>query len=385
MRRLLAICCAVVFLDAAFFAALAPMLPSLTRELGLDSTGAGLLTASYAAGVLLLAIPGGWYAATRGARRAVLAGLVGMGVFSAVFGFAHAVWLLDFSRFMQGASGALLWVGAMSWVISSGDSARRGQLVGILVAAATVGELLGAPIGALAHAIGKDVVFGAVAVVSAALFAGAMPLDAPMPRGATALRDLPRAARGTGLLPSLFLLGAAAFAFGVVVVLAPLRLDSLGASAAMIAAAFASGSVVETIVGPQIGRLSDMIGRQRPYRVGALLGALAVLGIAALGGRWLVFAALVCFSFAAGMAFAPSMALTADAASRSAIDQGYASGFTNVAFGGGQMLGALAAGTLAVIGALVPALVAALILIAAALLAGTILRAGEPVGQAQQA
>ncbi|MFT4048413.1 MAG: MFS transporter [Solirubrobacterales bacterium] len=380
MRRLLAICFAVVFLDAAFFAALAPILPTLTRELDLSSTSAGVLTGSYGAGVLIFAIPGGWYAAKHGAKPAVLLGLVGMGLFSVAFGVAEAVWLLDVSRFMQGASGALLWVGAMSWVISSGPEDRRGELIGVLVAAATVGEMLGAPIGALAHALGKDVVFGAIALVSAVIFACAFPLPEARRIGSSSLRTLPSAIRGTGVLPSVWLLGAAAFAFGVVIVLAPLRLDSLGASAVMIALAFAAGSIVETFVGPLTGRISDRVGRQAPFQLGAILATFAILGIATLDARWLVAAALLCFSFAAGMAFAPALALTADRASGAGIDQGYASGFTNVAFGGGQMLGALSAGALAASSDLLPAAVTAVVLLTAAVLAGSVL-GGDSAGR----
>lgn len=373
MRRLLVVCCAVVFLDAAFFAALAPLLPSLSHEFELSSTETGILSGSYAAGVLILAIPGGWFAARHGARTAVLAGLVGMGVFSPIFGVADSLWLLDSSRFMQGASGALMWAGAMSWVISSGSAERRGALVGTLVAAATVGELLGAPIGALAHSIGMQVVFGLVGIVSLVLLISAYLMQPPARGSARAIGPALRAARGSALFPSLWLLGAAAIAFGVAVVMGPLRLDSLGGGATLIAAAFACGSIVETIIGPQIGHLSDRIGRARPYRIGAALGAAAIVAIAVIDSRALVFASIVFFAFGAGLAFTPSMALAADAASRAGLDQGYASGLTNVAFGGGQMVGAIGAGALAGAGYLLPALLTAAALLSAAALAGRII------------
>ncbi len=384
MRRLLALCCAVVFLDAAFFSALAPLLPSLTRDYALSGAGAGVLAGSYAAGVLLMAIPGGWFAAQHGARLAVLVGCLGMGAFTAIFGFANQIWLLDVARFLQGASGALMWAGAMSWVITSGPAERRGALVGTLVAAATVGELLGAPVGAIAHEAGMSLVFGIVAVFAFVLFAFAFTLRGPEPRGAESLSSVLGAARGTHLISSLWLLAAAAFAFGVAVVIAPLHLDSLGGSAALIAASFACGSIVETILGPLIGRLSDKVGRARPYRIGALLGAAAIVAIAELPERWMVFGSMVIFAFAAGMAFAPSMALTADSASEAGIDQGYASGLTNVAFGGGQMLGAVGGGALTAVSFLLPALAAALILGSGAVVAGRVARresdADAPLG-----
>src|SRR4051794_13358837 len=171
MRRLLVLCCAIVFLDAAFFAALTPLLPDFQRDLGISEASAGVLSGAYAAGTLACALPGGWFAARFGPRRAVILGLIGIGIFSPIFGFADELWLLDMSRFLQGASGALLWAGAMSWIVIAGPEANRGALVGTLIAAATVGELLGSPIGALAHEIGLEAVFGAVAAIAIVLLA----------------------------------------------------------------------------------------------------------------------------------------------------------------------------------------------------------------------
>lgn len=362
MRRLLAICCAVIFLDATFFAALAPLLPELRTDFGLSEAGAGLLTGSYAAGVLACAIPAGWYAARYSPRSAVLVGLVGMGIFSPIFGFAEATWLLDGARFFQGASGALLWAGSMSWVIVSGPDDRRGALVGMLVAAATVGELLGAPIGALAHVVGREVVFAAVGVVSAALFAAALSMPSARIAEPQTIGSAWRRLAGSGVPSAMWLLGVAAFAFGVATVIAPLRLDELGGSALLIAAAFACASVVETIIGPQVGKLSDRIGRSRPYIAGTAFGAVAVLAISLLEQEALVFASVVLFAVAAGLAFTPSIAATADSAEGAGIDQGYASGLSNVAWGGGHMIGAAGGGALAATGYLLPALITVAVL-----------------------
>lgn len=372
MRKLLIICCTVVFIDATFFAALAPLLPTLSRELDLSTTAAGLLSGSYAAGILMMAIPGGWFAATRGARTAVLVGLIGMGIFSVIFGFARELWLMDAARFCQGASGALMWAGAMSWVITVGPPAKRGTLMGFLVAAATAGELTGAPMGALAHAVGMEIVFGGIGLLSFVLFAAALSIEAPAQSAVQPLRSVLAATRQSDLWPAVWLLAAASFAFGAVVVIAPLRLDLLGAGVATIAAAFACGSIIETLLGPQIGRISDRVGRARPYRAGALLGALAVVIVSQVDLLWAVFCAVILFAFAAGLAFTPSMALAADVAADIGIDQGFASGLTNVGFGGGQMLGAFAAGALAGSDYLVPAVITLGLLLSAALLAGRV-------------
>lgn len=372
VRRLLVLCCGIVFLDAVFFAALTPLLPDFRRDLGISEASAGLLSGSYAAGALVFALPGGWFAARFGPRRAVIVGLIGLGIFSPIFGLADELWMLNGSRFLQGASGALLWAGAMSWIVIAGPEEQRGALVGTLIAAATVGELLGSPVGALAHEIGLEVVFGAVAVVAAALLVLALTNRAVRPTDPQSPGDALSASRGSGIASAMWLLAAPSFAFGVCVVVGPLRLDALGGSPLLIAAAFASGSLVETLLGPLIGRASDEVGRTRPYRAGMLIGAIGIMGIGALMSIPLVFAAIVLCAFSAGMAFAPSIALIADAAAGAGIAQGYASGLSNAAWGGGQMLGAFGGGALAGVGFILPAIVTVVVLGVAGFVAGRV-------------
>jgi MFS family permease len=377
MRRLLFLCCAIVFLDSTFFAALTPILPDFQHDLGISEASAGVLSGAYAAGTLVCALPGGWFAARFGPRRAVVVGLIGIGVFSPIFGNADGFALLVSARFLQGVSGALLWAGAMSWVVIAGPEKRRGALLGTLIAAATVGELLGSPIGALAHEIGIDVVFSAVAVVALALLALALtnrPVHADVPQP---LREAIGAVRGSQVVGSSWLLAAASFAFGVCVVVAPLHLHSLGGSAVLIAASFATGSVVETILGPLIGRASDRVGRTYPYRVGMTIGSFAIIGVGAFTSLPLVFAAVVLTSFGAGLAFAPAIALIADSAADAGIAQGYASGLSNGAWGSGQMIGAVSGGALAALGYIVPAIVTFVILVIAIVTAGRIASSAE--------
>lgn len=372
MRRLLALCCAVVFLDTTFFAALAPLLPDLKHDLDLTTTQAGLLSGCYAAGALLFALPGGWFAARSGPRRAVLLGLVGIGVFSPIFGFAKVLWLLYLSRFLQGASGALLWAGAMSWVVTVGSLERRGALVGTLIAAATTGELLGAPLGGLADVIGTEIVFGAVAVVAAVLFVFTFTNSSVPPARPQPIAQALASARGSSIPAAMWIFAAASLSFGVVTVVAPLHIDELGGSGPLIAAAFACGSIFETILGPTVGRWSDRVGRSIPYRAGATTAAIALLGLALGASKGMLFASVVLFAVAAGLCFTPASALLADTASTAGVDQGYASGLANAAWGGGQMLGAFGAGALVSAGYIWSAIATLLLLGSAAALTGRI-------------
>jgi MFS family permease len=75
LRRLLPLAFAIVFVDNLFFAALTPLLPTLTAALGLDKGQAGILVGAYAAGVLIGALPGGLLASRLGVKRTAYAGV----------------------------------------------------------------------------------------------------------------------------------------------------------------------------------------------------------------------------------------------------------------------------------------------------------------------
>ena len=75
MRRLFLLVAAVVLVDTMFFAAVAPLLPHYSDELGLSKSAAGVLAAAYPAGTLVGALPAGWLAARWGVKPTVLLGL----------------------------------------------------------------------------------------------------------------------------------------------------------------------------------------------------------------------------------------------------------------------------------------------------------------------
>lgn len=180
------------------------------------------------------------------------------------------------------------------------------------------------------------------------------------------------------------MLAAPSVAFGLAVVIGPLHMDKLGASPFLIAAAFASGSVIEAVIGPVIGRVSDRVGRTLPYLVGVAAMAVAVIGLGAFGVLPLMFVTVMVMAFGAGLAFTPASTLVTDHATAAGVNQGYASGTSNMAWGGGQMLGAIGGGALAAVsGYLLPCLIAALLLVAVGIVARS-LGIGPPVISGQQ-
>ena len=75
--------------------------------------------------------------------------------------------LLDAARFSQGVAGALIWSGALTWLITMTPPERRGSVIGTALGTAVAGALIGPALGALAAEIGTEAVFSAVLAISA--------------------------------------------------------------------------------------------------------------------------------------------------------------------------------------------------------------------------
>ena len=348
LRLLFVVAGAVIFFDTVFYAAVVPLLPSLTRELHLSKASAGVLTAGYAAGTLVGSLPGGMLAERYGPRVTLYAGLTMMGGASLAFGLLNNIALLDAARFVQGLGGACTWAGSMVWVILVAPPERRGSAIGGALAAGIAGALVGPVVGTLAHALGRGPVFSAVLLVAAGLAVALTILPAPPPppprrAGPSLARQLRRPAIALGM----WLVALPAVASGVINVLGPLRLGQLGASAAAIGATFLVAAAAEASISPTVGRVSDRRGRIFPLRIGLAAAAIALL-LFTLPQTGLLLAVVIVFeTVALGAFWAPAMAMLSDAADAHGMSQAYALALINFAWAAGQILGAGGGGALA--------------------------------------
>ncbi|HLM26881.1 MAG TPA: MFS transporter [Thermoleophilaceae bacterium] len=348
MRRLFWLVCAVLVIDTAFYAAITPLLPTYAEDLDLSKTAAGVLSASYAAGTLAGALPGGSLAVRFGVKPALLTGLSLLAVTSAVFGVAENVVILDAARFFQGVGGACSWAAGLAWLVGAAPRERRGQLIGGAIGAAIVGLFFGPVIGGAAVALGTEPVFGAAAAFAAGLGAWALVTSAHEAGAEAGLRGLAAAMRvhpdlRTGFL--LFILPAL-FA-GVVAVLVPLRLDALGAGGVAVGAAFLAAAAVEATVSPLAGRASDRRGRLAPMRAGLAAAAVAGLLLAVPENALLLTVLLCATAGALGTFWAPAMALLTDAADSAGVGHAMAIAIANLAWAIGQVVGGAAGSGLA--------------------------------------
>jgi MFS family permease len=346
LRALLALVSTVVFVDTMFYAAIAPLLPAFSDDLGLSKAEAGMLAGAYAAGTFAGALPGGVLAARAGVKPAVLLGLALMSASSVAFGLAGDVLVLDAARFVQGIGGACSWAGAMAWLVGAAPADRRGALLGTALGAAVGGSLFGPVLGGAAEGLGRAPVFGgfAAAGVALALVAARLPAAPPQP---VALGGVPRALRDRRVAAGLWLTALAGAMYGTVGVLGPLRLDALGAGTLAVAGVFLLAAGLEALVAPLAGRLSDRRGRLAPVRAALPVAVVLALLLPVPGAAWLLAALVLAYAPAVGVIWAPAMALLADGADDRGLDQGLAFAFLNLTWALGQVAGSSGGGALA--------------------------------------
>lgn len=347
VRRLIVLISVAMVVDTAAYATITPLLPDLTDEYGLSKAGAGILSASYPAGTLLLAVPAGALAARIGVRPTVIAALALLAGASLVFGLADSAGVLIAARLVQGFGAAAVWAGGLAWVAAVVPPEVRAQAIGAAIGAAIAGALGGPVLGAAVDAIGRGVVFAVFVALPLALIVALARMPGPeavpsRSREATRVVVTDRMMRQGVLLSAL-----ASCGFGLINVLAPLRLDALGAGAIAIAAIFILAVGGEAAMSPLAGRMADRRGALAPARIGLLAGAVGFVLLPLPETALLLGIATVCTTVVLGLVWAPAMAVLSQRADARGVNPAYAFSFGNVAWGLGTVVGGSGGGALA--------------------------------------
>jgi predicted MFS family arabinose efflux permease len=345
VRRLSLLVGAIVLVDTMFYAAITPLLPRLAHDLDLGKNGAGALAGAYAAGTLIGSLPAGWLAARAGVKATVLSGLALMSVSGLVFAFGASIAVLDAARFMQGVGGACSWAGGMAWLAAEAPPERRGEMIGSVLGAAIFGVQLGPVLGALATWVGREAAFSTAVLFGLAL--GVWAWTVPAAPGSATLKTPASALRERSMLAGMWLTALPAAAFGVMDVLAPLRLAALGATALALGATFFAAAGIEAIVSPTAGRAADRRGALPVARAGLAIGATALVVLQLPTNAWSLAIVVVFVAGLLGVLWVPAGLLLTSGAERIGLDTAYAFAFFNLGWAAGFTIGAAGGGALA--------------------------------------
>ena len=122
-------------------------LPSIGKELSMNTITLGWIATAYLLAAALFLLPFGNLADRYGRKRLFITGVILFMVASLITALSSNAWMLISSRFFNGIGGALIYATALAILTSSYDKSVRGKVLGINVAAVYLGLSLGPTIG----------------------------------------------------------------------------------------------------------------------------------------------------------------------------------------------------------------------------------------------
>ena len=333
--------------ESVMYSVLTPLLAHYAHEFAASKPAIGLLAAAYPAGMVPGSLLGGWFATRAGVRRTTFIGLVLFTAAIVPFGFGSSIAVLGGLRFIQGVASGCIWGAGLAWVIAVAPSARRGEVLGSVLAASVFGVLVGTMLGTLADAIGTKLVFVGIGVLALGLTVWTLDFREP-PRtslgGAAPLRALISNRR---FMLGLWSVVLVACAIGATSMLLPLRLSRFGASDVEVGVTFVVASLVSMLVTPWLGRVVDRRGIVVALSVG-LAASGALIAALPLPSGALPLAVLTVLALGAPLVAAEmgAVSVMTDAVERIGAALVFGTMLFNLAYATGETVGAPSAGTL---------------------------------------
>lgn len=293
----------LVFTAASQIMIVAPIIPTIAENLGVESSRLGLLMTVYALAVGVVALITGPISDRFGRRKILIAGSGLMVVALALHALADSYETLLLVRTLAGAAGGILSGGAVSYVGDYFPVERRGWASGMVMSGLAAGQLAGIPAGTiLAEELGFHAPFLVFAAIGFIAFCMIL-LKLPQPEGeggeSVAGLSIGSALRGyRDLLRRREVIAASAayvmmfMGISLYVTFFPTWLEeNLGFTAGMIALLYIVGGSANILIGPRAGKLSDRIGRTDVIIL-ASIGVAIVMPLftfVPIAARWIVF------------------------------------------------------------------------------------------------
>jgi DHA1 family tetracycline resistance protein-like MFS transporter len=147
---------AIVFIDLLGFSLILPLLPFYAGTFGATPPQVGVLIASYAAAQLVGAPLLGRMSDRFGRRPILMVSLLGTIIGFLILGFARSLWMLFFSRVLDGFTGGNISV-AQAYIADVSDERNRARNFGLIGVAFGLGFILGPAVGGALSAYGFSV------------------------------------------------------------------------------------------------------------------------------------------------------------------------------------------------------------------------------------
>ena len=137
------------FMDMVGVLMIVPLLPFYAQHMGAGGFVVGLLVSSFSVAQLLMAPVWGRFSDQYGRRPALIVGMTASAIAYVIFAYAGSLWLLFFSRLVQGAGGGTVSV-IQAYVADALEPKERAKGLGWLSAATNAGVALGPLLGGAA-------------------------------------------------------------------------------------------------------------------------------------------------------------------------------------------------------------------------------------------
>src|SRR5918996_5273609 len=145
----LAVLMVTAFMDMIGVLMIVPLLPFYAKHMGAGGFVVGMLVSSFSIAQLLMAPVWGRLSDHYGRRPALIVGMTASAIAYVIFAYADSLWLLIFSRLVQGAGGGTVSV-IQAYVADAVEPKDRARGLGWLSAATNAGVALGPVLGIVA-------------------------------------------------------------------------------------------------------------------------------------------------------------------------------------------------------------------------------------------
>ncbi|MGE6629967.1 MFS transporter [Bacillus sp. NPDC077027] len=136
-----------IFIAMLGFGLIVPVMPSFIDAFGATGKTLGFLVAASGLTQFIFSPIAGHLTDKFGRRKLIIAGIAGFAIAQFIFAFAGQLWMLFVSRFLGGASAALLMPAMFAYIADITTERDRGKGMGLFSASMTLGFVIGPGVG----------------------------------------------------------------------------------------------------------------------------------------------------------------------------------------------------------------------------------------------